>query len=82
MKTQAANRKDISTANRGVHMEHRHFAFIAATIAAMPDFAPSLRAQKESVTSAFADALAKTNPRFDRDRFIAAAKGKRNEHQL
>lgn len=64
--------KDISTAARGVSLEHRHFAFIAATIAAMPDHAPSLRAQKASVAASFADACAGTNAKFSRSRFIAA----------
>lgn len=68
----AANRKDIRTAENGVHLEHRHFAFIAATIASMPDHAPSLRAQKASCAASFADACARTNPKFSRSRFIAA----------
>ena len=55
-------------------LEHRHFAFIAQVIAAMPDHAATLRAQKSSVAAAFADACAKTNPRFDRKRFLAACK--------
>ena len=70
--TKSANRKDATTAARGVTLEHRHFSFIAATIAAMPDHAPSLRAQKASTAAAFADACAETNPRFDRARFLAA----------
>lgn len=64
--------KDKRTALKGVEMQHRHFAFIAATIAGMPDHAPSLRAQKASTAAAFASACARTNPKFDRDRFIAA----------
>lgn len=72
LKTTSANRKDISTAQRGVSLEHRHFSFIAATIAAMPDHAPSLRAQKASCAASFADACDGTNPKFDRARFIAA----------
>ncbi len=43
------------------------------TIAALPDHAPSLRAQKRSVAMAFADKLVSTNPRFDRERFLLAA---------
>ena len=53
-------------------MTKKHFEFIAATIAAMPTFAPSLRAQKDSCARAFADALARENPRFDRARFLKA----------
>lgn len=67
----AARRKDTTTA-KSADLQHRHFAFIAATIKAMPDHAPSLRAQKSSVASAFADACAGTNPRFDRGRFMIA----------
>jgi hypothetical protein len=70
--SQAANRKDINTAQRGVTLEHRHFAFIAATIAGMPDHSPSLRALKRSAALTFADACAGTNSRFDRERFMAA----------
>lgn len=70
--TASANRKDLRTAQRGISLEHRHFSFIAATIAALPDHAPTLRAQKTSIAHAFADACRATNPRFDRDRFLAA----------
>ncbi len=74
---ESAHRKDIRSAEKaggswpGV-LQHRHFAFIAATIKAMPDHAPSLRAQKRSTALAFADACAGTNPRFDRARFLLA----------
>ncbi len=67
----SALRKDTTT-GRSVHLEHRHFSFIAAVINAMPDHAPSLRAQKRSTALLFADACAGTNPRFDRKRFMAA----------
>lgn len=53
-------------------MTKKHFQIIAETIAAMPSFAPNLRAQKESCARAFADRLARENPRFDRARFLAA----------
>ena len=72
MNVQAANRKDIRTAAHGVDMQHRHFSFIAAVIAAMPDHAATLRAQKTSVANTFADACAATNPSFDRSRFLKA----------
>lgn len=68
----ALNRKDIRTASNGVTLEHRHFAFIAATIDAMPHHSESLRAHKSSVANAFADACAQTNPRFDRHHFLMA----------
>lgn len=63
----AANRKDISTAANGVTLEHRHFAFIAAVIAQLE--AVSL---PDDVAQAFADACTRTNPKFDRARFLAA----------
>ena len=53
-------------------MTRAHFEFIAATIAAMPDHAATLRAQKESAAHTFADALEATNSRFDREKFLAA----------
>lgn len=53
-------------------MTKKHFEFIAATIAAMPDFAASLRNQKASCATTFADALQKENPKFDRALFIKA----------
>ena len=54
-------------------MTKKDFTFIAATIAAMPTFSASLRDQRRSCALAFANALAATNPRFDRDRFLDAA---------
>ena len=73
----SALRKDVRSAEKaggswpGV-LQHRHFAFIAATIKAMPDHAATLRTQKRSVALAFADACGRTNPRFDRRRFLLA----------
>lgn len=72
LKSDAAARKDRLTAQGGVLMEHRHMAFIAATIKNMPAHAASLRTSKRSVALAFADALAQSNPRFDRVRFMTA----------
>lgn len=69
--TESAARKD-KTQGASATLEHRHFAFIAATIASMPDFSSSLRTAKLSTASTFADACAGTNPRFDRARFFAA----------
>lgn len=60
--------KDISTARKGVSLEHRHFAFIASVIADMDVTAE----QREQVTEAFCDACNRTNPNFSATRFIAA----------
>lgn len=68
---ESAARKDRTTGN-SAKLEHRHFAFIAATIAALPSHAASLRDQKRSTALAFADACACTNPRFDRAHFLKA----------
>lgn len=67
---ESALRKDHT--NIKSSLEHRHFAFIAGVIAAMPAHAATLRAQKRSVALAFADACADSNPRFDRGRFLRA----------
>lgn len=75
LNTNAAMAKD-KASGAGVKLEHRHFAFIAAVIADMPDHAASLRAQKFSIAAAFAAAFAaacaKTNVNFDHDRFMVA----------
>jgi hypothetical protein len=60
-----AHCKDIRTAQRGVLLQHRHYAFIAATIAAMQGSA----VYRAEIAKDFANA---TNPRFDRLRFLAA----------
>lgn len=69
---QAATRKphgkDVSTALKGVSLQHRHYAFIARTIAEL-DMA---LATHEDIVKHFADACARTNPRFNRDRFERA----------
>lgn len=54
------------------NMSRQHFQFIADIIAAMPDHAPTLRAQKESTARTFADNLRKSNSRFDREKFLEA----------
>jgi hypothetical protein len=46
-------------------MTRCHFAFIASVIASLSD-------DRQSVAHAFAARLAATNPRFDRERFLAA----------
>lgn len=48
------------------------FVLVAEVIAAMPSFSDSLRAQKASCASAFADRFAKESPRFKRGLFLKA----------
>lgn len=67
----SAHRKDIST-GQNADLQHRHFAFIAATIKAMPERQAEQRFVKTQCALAFADACAGTNPRFDRRRFLLA----------
>lgn len=49
-----------------------HFQFIADTIKGMPSHSASLRSAKISVANSFADALAATNEKFNRDLFLKA----------
>lgn len=63
----SANRKDISTANKGVEMQHRHYAAIAAIIRDI-----EADVMRGVIADHFADGLRATNPKFDRARFIAA----------
>lgn len=49
-------------------MQHRHFAYIAAIIADMPD-----DMEREKIATFFGFHLKKTNPNFDRARFEHAA---------
>ncbi len=74
--TQSAARKDKSTAQGVPSFEHRHFAFIAATIVNMDDLANGqtdlAKLWQGRVARHFADACARTNPRFDRARFLSA----------
>jgi hypothetical protein len=72
--TDTAARKDRWTGGTAPQMQHRHFAFIAATIAAMPEHVNRIPVARE-----FAKQLARTNPNFDRDRFLAACRGCRDE---
>lgn len=67
----AANRKDAKTAERGVSLEHRHFAFIAATTA-KATFHGFTREDQRKIADMFAHECSKTNPRFNRARFLAA----------
>lgn len=71
----AALRKDQATAADNPAMQHRHFAVIAATIACLShgDTGDELtRRERRLVAHRFADMLYRTNPRFDRSRFLAA----------
>ena len=72
--TQSAYRKDLRTPS-GVTMEHRHFAVIAATLRAYFDdntMSPDL---KQDMLDHWADAMARTNPKFNRNRFVRAVVG-------
>ena len=72
----AAHRKDLNA--KPATMSHAHFRTIAAVIRGMPTHAATLRAQQASCATAFADALAATNPNFDRARFLAACTSTEN----
>lgn len=71
MKPESMLRKDARSAEHpNVTFQHRHFAFLAGVIAENEHgFLPLTRA---AIARAFADALATTNPRFDRARFLRA----------
>lgn len=64
--TESALRKDERTS---ATLEHRHFAFIAQTIAKINN-----AGYRTDVAVHFADELPRTNPRFDRARFLKACK--------
>jgi len=53
-------------------MTRKDYVLLAAAIASMPSHAPTLRAATRSAALVIADALAKDNPRFDRERFLTA----------
>ena len=60
--------KDIRTGvSAAPGLQHRHFAFIAATIAALDD-----SAMRDHVAKHFGEALLLTNDRFDYGRFMHA----------
>jgi hypothetical protein len=57
-------------------MTRQHFELIAATIRSLGGFAEGVFTDamiREIVAKEFADALAGTNPWFDRERFVKAA---------
>ena len=60
---ESAARKD-RTSGANAELQHRHFAFIAATI--------KDNRLGGNVAQVFAAACARTNPHFDRARFLAA----------
>ena len=53
-------------------LQHRHFATIAAILAELGADHGVFDNQRKGICEHFADQLADTNPRFDRDRFLAA----------
>jgi hypothetical protein len=65
--------KDRRTAKfRGAEvLQHRHYAFIASVIASMPTSTAEYRARKDFTMWTFVSAM-EANPRFDRNRFVAA----------
>ena len=72
LKPDAAARKDKSSAS-GTELQHRHFAVIAAILADLDgDTHGVSRGQHRDICEHFAIRLARTNPRFDRARFLAA----------
>jgi hypothetical protein len=76
LSTKAATAKD--SRNAGSEMQHRHFATIAAIIKDMTVFDNLGDGDewRKEIAYHFADELAKTNPRFDRDRFLKACGAK------
>lgn len=71
---ESALRKDKRTGKD--HMQHRHFATVAAILANAPDFTKGnsgnpTRAHRK-LCEYFADELAGTNQNFNRGRFLAA----------
>lgn len=66
LSSQAQHRKDQIASPPT--LQHRHFAFIAQTL-----WTAQYDPRGQDVANIFADALAKTNPNFDRARFLRAA---------
>jgi hypothetical protein len=74
--TESAARKD-RTQPSGNSMQHRHFAEIARIIRELDSVHTGTQGfvnVREDVAAHFANQLAHTNPRFDRERFLAACK--------
>lgn len=69
------NAKDLKSGY--ANMQHRHFATIAAIIRSMDKVHNQEHGFidiREDVAEHFADCLVKTNPAFDRQRFLAACR--------
>ena len=71
LSTAAAHRKDLS--GNPAAMTHQHFRAIAAVLRGIQDVQGVDPATHDRIIARFANALGYTNPRFDRDRFVAAA---------
>lgn len=75
--TESAARKD-KTQGAGATLEHRHFAFIAATLASVKpangiyEGSVFYHEQWNDLVKAFGESCRATNPKFDRNRFYAA----------
>lgn len=74
---ESALRKDKRTAQGGRvdGMQHRHFAFIAATLASLKPAEVAddhVHYAWENAVDVFAAACRRANPRFDRARFLRA----------
>lgn len=65
---ESAARKDRTT-GQSTTMQHRHMAFIADVLAELTGFSDF---DRFAIADRFANALARSNPRFDRARFLAA----------
>lgn len=71
--SESALRKDLAAGSPT--FQHRHFAAVAAILRAELEHAACGQDQRDmmhSVAEAFARSLARTNPRFDRTRFLKA----------
>jgi hypothetical protein len=73
------NRKDISTSNRRIEMQHRHFAAIASALRdskPIPEYDeshnPAKMAQWKSTVNSFIVICRSSNARFNAERFLAA----------
>jgi hypothetical protein len=66
------NRKDISTANRGVELQHRHFSAIAAALRNSKPVNPDWLAQWQATVDEFLIVCRASNSKFNRERFLAA----------
>ena len=74
LKPEAALRKDKTNA-KGDVFQHRHFAVIAGILSELDGDSLGVSfggIAKRAIFDHFADHLADTNPRFDRNRFLAA----------